>query len=93
MIDVTQAVSNTTAYFTSVLPVEDVRLEEIETHDGNTFDITLSGLLPKAKMLPPGVAHPATLASLFKNDYERVYKRFEVDAVDGRVKSMKIRQI
>lgn len=91
MIDHIQAVQNATAYFTSVLPVVDVRLEEIETHEGDGFDITLSGLLPTAKTEPADLG-PPSLSGLFKRDYERVYKRFEVEPI-GTVKSMKIRKI
>ncbi len=92
MIDHIQAVQNATAYFTSVLPVVDVRLEEIETHEGDGFDITLSGLLPTARTVPPDVVATPTISDLFKRDYERVYKRFEVEPI-GTVKSMKIRKI
>lgn len=98
LVDVKKAVENATSYFMSVMTVNDVRLEEIEIADDERFwNVTLSGLVPSAKTAPPGVADVqlplSSLATLFKGDYERVYKVFTVDAATGSVRSMKIRKV
>ena len=78
--------------FGDVLPATGIRLEEIElSTDERFWNITLSGLLPAAKDLPPGTA--PTMADVFKNSHERVYKIFVVEDQGCRVKSMKIRSL
>ena len=87
-----KAVEAAINYFGEVLPATDIRLEEIElSTDERFWNITLSGLLRTAKDGPPGT--PFTMADLFKNPPERVYKVFVVEDQGCRVKSMKIRSL
>ena len=87
-----KAVEAAINYFGEVLPATDIRLEEIELSKDELFwNITLSGLLPPAKDLPPGT--PPTIAEIFKNSHERVYKVFVVEDLGCRVKAMKIRSL
>ena len=88
-----QVVEAAIKYFGDVLPATGIRLEEIElSNDERFWSITLSGLLPAAKDLPPGT--PLTMADIFKNPPpERVYKVFVVEDQACRVKSMKIRSL
>lgn len=95
IIDVKQAVDSATAYFSKLMPVEDVRLEEVEISDDERFwYVTLSALVrpPNATQPGPSEASTSHLAGLFKGDRERVYKVFTVDSVTGAVRSMKIRE-
>ncbi len=86
------AVEAAIKYFGDVLPATDIRLEEIElSTDERFWNITLSGLLPAAKDGPPGTPH--SIAEIFKNSHERVYKVFAVEDYDCKVKSMKIRSL
>jgi hypothetical protein len=97
-IDVKQAVQSATGYFSKLMTVHDVRLEEVEISEDERFwHVTLSGLVPAPKTLSPGLietqAAASSLAALFNVDHERVYKLFSVDSVDGSIRSMKIRQL
>ena len=91
---VKRAVEAAVAYFGDVLPVADPMLEEIElATDEKFWHVTLSGLVPVAKVSRPAVLEGMTLSDVFKPPQRRVYKRFIVRDSDGKVMSMKIRVI
>jgi hypothetical protein len=95
-IDVKQAVQDAEKYFTQLMSVSDVRLEEVEISDDERFwYVTLSGLVPVAKPPSPSdIQSPLSgLESLFRSNEERIYKVFKVDSSSGLVMSMKIRKL
>ena len=91
-VDLKDAVKKATEYFSDLLFVHNVRLEEVELNeDGRFWSITLSGLVNRpSKTIGP----PLTVGALneyLNPDVERIYKIFVVSAEDGTVRSMKIR--
>lgn len=97
IIDVKQAVDSAAAYLKKLLSVYDWMLEEVElSEDERYWYVTLSALVDSAKNKPEGAVSKlptSPLEELFRNDFERVYKIFTVDAGTGVVRSMKIRTI
>jgi hypothetical protein len=98
LVDVKQAVDAATEYFSKLMTVRDIRLEEIEISDDDRFwCITLSGLVPSQKPLfsveNEGQPALSALGDLFRPDFERVYRVFTFDAANGSIRSMKIRQL
>jgi hypothetical protein len=83
------AVKTSTAYFSELLPAQDIRLEEVElSEDERIWKITLSGLVPLQST--SGLALSA-IAEAMSPKFERLYKVFIVDAATGAVRSMKMR--
>ncbi|MBF0202651.1 MAG: hypothetical protein HQK66_15385 [Desulfamplus sp.] len=70
----------------------DLSLEEVElTDDEKYWLITLGFDFPIKKTPANQIVNPIMTA--FGKDYIRKYKIFKVDAMNGEVKSMKIREI
>jgi hypothetical protein len=99
MIDVKQAVANAAGFLRETFEeneVRDVRLEEVElSADDKYWNITLSFVkrgyvrvpsLPEREAARYGVPWDPP-------DDPREYKQFQVDVADGKVRSMKIRQL
>jgi len=94
MIDVKQAANAAIKYFSALMPVQDVRLEEVElSGDEKTWLITLSALIPAPKLPPTAIDNLKTLTEMFQSPYERVYRIFSVDSDNRTVRSMKIRKV
>ena len=97
MIDAKQAAIAAIAYFQDVMGSEkitDILLEEIElTEDERLWLVTLSGLIPKAKE-ELEVDNLSAIAAIMRplSRWRRVYRMFKLDAANGLVKSMKMRQ-
>jgi hypothetical protein len=94
MIDVKQAVANATQFLVATLGegvAGSVRLEEVElSPDDKYWQITLS-FLKRGYVPSPAMAVSRLLGQA---DDPREYKQFQVDAWgDGKVRSMKIRQL
>lgn len=75
-----EATQRAAAFLTEIMGAQrSVRLEELVlSHDERTWDVTLS-FLDELSLAPLG--------------YPRVYKRFEVDAISGQVRAMRIREV
>ena len=90
MIDVKQAVKAAEAYARELFPepeLRHLRLEEVElTGDGRHWHVTLG-------WVEPGVSKNGLMFEAAPQVLPRVYKRFEVDAENGNVDSMKIREV
>ena len=98
MVDLKAAATSASNYFALAMDgkVRDIRLEEVEiSDDGSSWRVTLSGLVPAPE-------NPRTLMSygrepilqqLTKEQEERAYKLFDVDAATGQVRAMKIRLV
>ena len=98
VLDVIQAVQTATDYFSKLMTVNDIRLEEVELpSDEHVWHVTLSGLVAAQRSAPPGPLEGelanSTLADLFRHPQERVYKVFTIDSGTGSVQSMKIRKV
>jgi hypothetical protein len=87
MIDVKAAAETAAQYLRALfpdIPHDSIRLEEVELDEaGEIWFITLSFL----------ERSDSAFAALATGGYERKYKVFAVDAVSGKVKSMKIRLV
>jgi hypothetical protein len=87
-IDVKAAVASAVKYFREfegLMPVRDIRLEEVELNSADDWLITLSAV----DMSPTGPLGP--LAAQFGS--KRIYKIFRIDSGSGEVKSMKVRAV
>ena len=94
IVEVKKAAETATAYFSTVMPVDVVRLEEVEVSKDERFlHITLSGLVPAPKTRLDDQLPPSPLGGLFKPDAARVYKVFEIDSMGGAVRSMKMKKL
>lgn len=92
MLTVKEAVQAAETWVRDLYPKKDLqhlRLEEVELSDDDRFwYITLGWAEPAVKESP--------LAAAFRNEMHvlpRVYKKLEVNAETGAVKSMKIRKV
>ena len=94
MIDVKQAAAQASNYMRDIMNATDLTLEEVELSEDDRFwDITLSALV-RAQQQPIGeLMRSPELSAFLANNNRRVYKRIRVDAQEGIVKSMKIRNI
>jgi len=94
MIDVKEAVSNSIAAakeFYAGTDVRNIMLEEVELDEGEkVWLITLGFFLPESR---PATEIGQLLAPLGGIKYEKKYKIFKVNAENGKVESMKIREI
>jgi hypothetical protein len=90
MIDVKQAVRSAESYARELYQQDELRhlrLEEVEmSDDGREWKVTLG-------WLEPAVSRNGLIVNGGVHRLPRVYKRFEVDAETGTVKSMKIRDL
>lgn len=92
MLTVKEAVRAAEEWVRELYPhaaLEHLRLEEVQlSDDASTWEITLG-------WVEPAVRENAFAAVLAKeaNVLPRVYKRLEVDAANGAVRSMKIREV
>jgi hypothetical protein len=95
MIDVRQAAAKAIEYMTYLIKdASDVTLEEVEPSEDDRFwNITLSALVPAPVEPPNPQLNISPLGSLFKPRTHRVYKILQVNAENGSVRSMKIRQL
>jgi hypothetical protein len=92
MIDVKQAVSAASEYLSQLYPsakLHDVFLEEVALSDDERHWYVTIGF---ARPIPsPNATLAAMDAAMGRQNYERVYKLFEIDSDTGQVRSMKIR--
>ena len=94
MIDVKQAAAQASNYMRDIMNATDLTLEEVELSEDDRFwDITLSALVPAQQQPSSGLMRSAEISAFLANNNRRVYKRIRVDAQEGIVKSMKIRNI
>jgi hypothetical protein len=92
-IDAKTAVGNAVAYVSDMYKDEhitDVLLEEIEMNEAETAWRVTVGF---TRVMPMNPLLAGDLAKMFSLKGDRLYKVIEVDAVNGAVRSMKIRDI
>ena len=94
MIEVKQAAAQASNYMRDIMNATDLTLEEVELSEDDRFwDITLSGLVPARQQPSSGLMRSPELSAFLANNNRRVYKIIRIDAQDGIVRSMKIRNI
>ena len=94
MLDVKEAVQSAVTNLKQLYDGQtfsDLLLEEVErTEDDRYWNITLGFSIPETGSL---TTMHGVLATLSGKGLKRVYKLFTIDADDGSMKSMKIRQV
>lgn len=91
MIEVKEAIQKAVEFAEQIYGGKpaDVRVEEVDSTD----DIWLITLSFEVLARAPGLPIPVPSARLDLMVHERQYKIFQVNKSDGRVQSMKIRQV
>jgi hypothetical protein len=91
-IDLKEAVKIAKAYFADLMAVEDIRQEQVEESTKDAWScwlVTLSGLIPTAKVPPSGSTEPQRPVSA-QPEFERVYRILTVFRHNGKVGSMMV---
>jgi hypothetical protein len=92
MINVKEAVAKAVQYVLNIFScdtISDVRLEEVEFSDNDALWLITVSLVRKPK--DTGVVSENLLN--MQLPLERIYKILAIDAINGEIKSMKIRQL